>query len=206
MKIDFIYFDVGGVVVLDFSKTNKWNQLLADLKIPNNKVDQFNKYFDSKEIDFCIGKEPVDSLVPILKNRFEAQIDIDYSFLTDVVSRFEPNTSLQSIIKNLNSEYKIGLITNMYLGMLDLIFSKGLITDINWSYIVDSSVVGVAKPNNDIFKIACDKAGVKPENILFVENSPMHIKAAKQFGFNTLLYDPSSIEMSNNKLLQTLNS
>lgn len=41
-KIKFIYFDVGGVVILDYSKTNKWNEMLTDLGIPEELKPKFN--------------------------------------------------------------------------------------------------------------------------------------------------------------------
>jgi len=32
-NIKFIYFDVGGVAILDFSKTNKWKEITKALEI-----------------------------------------------------------------------------------------------------------------------------------------------------------------------------
>ena len=36
-KLSFIYFDVGGVVIQDFSGTNKWSQLKRELGIKKLK-------------------------------------------------------------------------------------------------------------------------------------------------------------------------
>ena len=41
-KISFVYFDVGGVVVKDFSDTNHWQNLKLYLGITANLEDQFD--------------------------------------------------------------------------------------------------------------------------------------------------------------------
>jgi len=40
------------------------------------------------------------------------------------------------------------------------------------------------------------------EEILFVENTPTHIKAAKKLNWKTFLYDPANPEKSSKKLLE----
>ena len=39
--IKFIYFDIGGVLLLDFSKTNKWLEMRRDLGISPDLDSQF---------------------------------------------------------------------------------------------------------------------------------------------------------------------
>jgi len=52
--------------------------------------------------------------------------------------------------------------------------------------------------------VAETQAGVVPEQILFVENSPMHIDAARARGWQTLLYDPVDADSSNDHLVSRL--
>lgn len=71
--------------------------------------------------------------------------------------------------------------------------------------IIDSSIVGLRKPQGAIYELAEKESTVKAENILFIENSIEHTDAAKKRGWQTLLYDPSDTSSSNKELLAKLN-
>ncbi|MBN1162512.1 HAD-IA family hydrolase [Patescibacteria group bacterium] len=204
MKIEFVYFDIGGVLVLDFSKTDKWNEMLDDLNVSEKDKPRLSTLFDKKEIDFCLGKEDVDSFITIMKDDFKLNLPKDYSFLADFANRFEPNPDLGKLVAKLKRRYKLGLLTNMYPKMLDLITKKNLLPKVNWDTIVDSSVVGFMKPQREIYEFATKQAGVLSNNILFVENSKVHIEEAKKLGWKTFLYDPSNIVGSNTALEEFL--
>jgi len=118
-----------------------------------------------------------------------------------IVNRFEPNSKLWEIAKDLKRNYKLGLLTNMYPNMLNLIIKKKLIPDLKWDAIVDSSIVGFVKPQKEIYELATKEAESEPNRILFIENSEMHMKGAQAIGWNTFLYDPVDTVLSNKNLL-----
>lgn len=184
--IKFVYFDVGGVLIKDFSKTDKWNELKIDLKIndPN-----FDVWFDDLEAKLLIGK---------------ASFENTKLTLNDFVSRFEMNPSIWPIVKEIKKKYRVGLLTGMYSGMLDAIFKSGVMPEIEWDVIVDSSVFGFKKPNIEIYKIAEEKAGFLGEEILFVDNTKKNLETAQSLGWQTFLYDSSDYVGSTEKL-RTLN-
>ena len=47
--VSFVYFDVGGVVVLDFSSTDKWEQLKKELSITKNNDAESESFWDKYE-------------------------------------------------------------------------------------------------------------------------------------------------------------
>lgn len=100
MVIKFIYFDVGGVVALDFSKTNKWDELLDDLGVNIQDRPEFNKLFDEEEPRYCMGKFRVDDFFEKYRDKFKLNLSPKYSFLDDFVSRFEPNPGLWILLPN----------------------------------------------------------------------------------------------------------
>ena len=67
--IKFIYFDVGGVVIKDFSGTNKWNDLKHELGIPSNRSQEFENIYDLYQDEINTNRE-IDSLLPIYKEKF----------------------------------------------------------------------------------------------------------------------------------------
>ncbi len=44
--IKFVYFDLGGVAELDYSKTNKWEELMHDLGLNPGQYEDFEKFFN----------------------------------------------------------------------------------------------------------------------------------------------------------------
>ena len=204
MSIDFIYFDVGGVVILDFSKTNKWNEMLFELGLKPEYMEKFIDLFDPEETKFCLGEKDTDSFVDVLKNEFGLDLPEDYSFLQDLVNRFEPNPKLGEIILKLKDKYRIGLLTNMYVNMLDEIKERKLLPDVGWDVVLDSSKVHLVKPQSEIYKLAEKMAGVSADKVLFVENNEKNVDAAKALGWKTYLYDPSNVEKSNKEFLKIL--
>lgn len=198
-RVEFIYFDVGGVLVLDFSKTNKWNQMLDDLNIPVEKREQFERLFDEFEVQICNGRN-INDFIAAAQKQLEIRFPQNYDMTSDFVNRFEPNLALGKIIKKLSDKYRLGLLTNMYPRMLDLITQEGLLPNAEWNAVVDSSVIKLSKPQLEIFKFAEAQAGVEANKILFVDNSKSHIEAATSLGWQTLLYDPKNLEESNQEL------
>ena len=194
---EFVYFDVGGVVILDFSGTDKWSQLKTELGILPEQINEFDAFWKKYEPELCAGRD-VESLIPLIKKQFSSQLPKDYSLLIDgFVNRFEANKSIWPILEKIHKKCRIGLLTNMYPHMLDLIRERGILPDIKWDVMIDSSIEGIQKPDYNIFKLGEQKAGSHGKEILFVENSSNNLNAAKKFGWNTLLYDPSRPEKAN---------
>lgn len=198
-QTNFIYFDVGGVVILDYSKTNKWEEMLNDLHIPDDKRTAFEELFDKYELQICVGMN-IDEFVTAATTQLGIEFPPHYSMLDDFANRFEPNPQLAEILSDLKQKYKIGLLTNMYPGLLDAIKARNLLPEIQWDVVIDSSVVGLRKPQAEIYELAEETSQTNPANILFIENSKSHVEAANQRGWKTVLYDPSDVEGSNKEL------
>lgn len=197
--IQFVYFDVGGVIVLDFSKTNKWEDMKRDLNIPPLIEKEFEKLYTKYEIASCLGDE-MDLFMEIAKKKFGIRFPKNYSILEDVVSRFEVNEAIHPLLDKHRNNYKMGLLTDMYKNMFNLIETKGLFPNIEWDNVVDSSLEGYRKPHKQIYKIAEMRAETDPESILFVENKQENIDAARKRGWQTFLYDPANPKSSTKEL------
>ena len=199
--ISFVYFDLGGVVELDFSGTNKWKLLKKELGITADKDNEFEDFWNKYEAEVNVGRD-VETLIPLIKEKFGSKLPKNYSFLINgFVNRFEVNKSIWPVIDKIHQKCRIGLLTNMYPHMFEAIKKRGLLPNVKWDAIIDSSIVGIKKPDPRIFELGEQKAGVKGNKILFVENSPIHVKAAKNFGWQTFLYDSAHPEDSSNRLL-----
>lgn len=201
-KIKFIYFDVGGVAILDFSKTNKWNEMLSDLGISDQIKDRFDELFDFHEKKICIG-EDINIFVNEARSNLGINFPPNYNMTADFVSRFEKNSNMLELLDNLKGKYRLGLLTGQYPNMLNLIFEKGLLPRDIWDVIIDSSVEGVTKPDPKIYEIAEKRASVKPNEILFIDNKASLLELPKERGWNVFEYDPATPEEST-KFLESI--
>ena len=53
---------------------------------------------------------------------------------------------------------------------------------------VSSSFVHIRKPDVEIFRLALDLAQVRPENVIFIDNTPMFIQIAQNLGIQGILH------------------
>ena len=135
--IKFVYFDVGGVAILDFSKTNKWDEVIKELGIKKDKVSSFLKYFEELTPKIHLGLD-IDTKRSELKEKFKIKIPNSYSITIDgFVSRFNKNESIWPAVKYAKENYKIGLLTNQYPRMLDEVKKRRLLPPISWDVIID---------------------------------------------------------------------
>ncbi len=132
------------------------------------------------------------------------RVPLEPSFVRKLVSQFKKNESIWPIINKVKEYYRVGLLTNMYSGMLAEIRKQGLLPEVQWDLIVDSSVEGFAKPDKEIYEIAQKRAGVKNEELFFIDNTFANIEAAKNLGWQTFWYDSKNYENSSNKLADFL--
>lgn len=57
--------------------------------------------------------------------------------------------------------------------------------------IVESSVVGVRKPEVEFYRIACEKLGIEPEQAVMLDDLGVNLKPAKEMGMTTIkVLDP----------------
>ena len=198
-KIKFIYFDVGGVLILDFSNTNKWQELKSDLGVAPEIDSEFEVVWKKYRERICLDFD-VDHLLPEIQKRVGLKIAKNYSLLNDFVNRFQANPSIWPILKIARNHYKIGLLTNMYPRMLKTIEKANLIPKLNWDVVIDSSQVMRQKPDPEIFELATKKSGFKNEEILFIDNSIKNTLAAQKIGWQVFHYDNKNPEKASREL------
>ena len=202
--ISFVYFDVGGVTVDDISGTGKWIKMKRDIGIKPKDDEEFDRFYDEYEKEVCLGKD-IDTIIPLIKERFHINFPSGYSMFFDFISRFKQNKYIWPVIDKIKQDCQVGLLTNMYPKMLPTMIEKELMPPVIWDVIIDSSIVYCWKPDLAIFKLAEQKANAKKKNILFIDNKIANINAAKNFGWQTFLYNPSDHDKSCVELLDYYN-
>ena len=98
--IKFVYFDVGGVVIKDFSKTNKWDDFMKGIGVKKSDYERFDKFWEELEVS---GMDEMESIVPLINENFNLSLPLNYNLLLDFVRRFEKNESIWPVIDKAKS-------------------------------------------------------------------------------------------------------
>ncbi len=97
------------------------------------------------------------------------------------------NEELLAYSQELRAKYKIGVLSNCRAGLFEDFFN-----DIERQQLFDtvvvSSEVGMAKPQPEIFYLVCKRLGIKPNEAILVDDTPMHCEAAASIGMHGLVY------------------
>lgn len=94
------------------------------------------------------------------------------------------------LLRGIRSKVPVVLVTNATTWLEENLSQLGL-TDLT-DHVVNSSLVGVAKPDPRIYRIAAEQAGVPALRCLFVDDTEANIDAARAAGMTAVLYRDAS--------------
>lgn len=179
--ISFLYLDINGCLVHFFHSA--FTKLSLETGASSEIIEStFWHYNDS----VCRGEMMIDEFNGEFAKKLGLKsIDWQKYYMDAVVPIKESHDVLIWASKN----YKVGLLSNIMPGFIDAMIKAGLIPNIRYDAIVDSSQVGAIKPESDIYKIAEGEAGVPPNEILFVDDSRTNLMAADRQGWKVLWFD-----------------
>ena len=55
-----------------------------------------------------------------------------------------------------------------------------------FDHVIESSKVGVRKPEVAFYELACETAGVEPDEVVFLDDLGINLKPAKAMGMRTI--------------------
>ncbi len=201
--IKTIIFDAGGVLFeTDWDKANK------DFKEKTGKV-LFIRSAGSKEAieEFdktIIGQGSMDKVLELLGIKKKDIKKAKKQYIEDYIRYKIINKELLSFIEKLKESYRVICLTdlspyhfeaNQKIGLFN-IFEK----------VFASNIVGMRKPDLNLFKKVLDELGVKPEEVIFIDDNQANIGAANYLGINAIYYtefpDITNLKKQINSLLR----
>lgn len=179
--IRFVYFDINGCMVRFFHRA--FGQLAHDTGASASLIETtFWHYNDA----VCRGELALDEFNHALAERLGVEsIDWQNYYLEAV----DPIIETRDLATWASEHYQIGLLSNIMPGFIEAMCERDLLPALPYASIIDSSEVGAIKPEADIYRIAQEKAGVDPSEILLVDDSRTNLMAASRAGWQTLWFD-----------------
>lgn len=179
--IRFAYFDINGCLVRFFHRA--FTQLAEDSGAPADIVETaFWHYNDA----VCRGEMSLDEFNQKLNHQLKMpKLDWQHYYMDAV----DPISEMSELVQWASKHYKIGLLSNIMPGFIEDMRVRGLIPDVNYSCIIDSSKVKAIKPETKVYEIAQQQAGVPASEILLVDDSRANVMAAEKHGWHVLWFD-----------------
>jgi putative hydrolase of the HAD superfamily len=194
--IEFVYFDIHGCLIRFFHRA--FTKAAHDTGASPDVVE--STYWHYNDLA-CRGEITMEELNKTLASKFGAkEFDWEKYYLQAV----ESVPAMPELMDWADEHYRIGLLSNIMPGFIDMLIEHKLIPKKAYDAVVDSSAVGAIKPEKKIYEVATQKAGVPADSILLVDDSRANLMAAEKFGWKVLWFDDYRPSESVKRVRQTL--
>lgn len=179
--VRFVYFDINGCLVRFFHPA--FTRLAQDTGKSADVIE--TAFWHLNEVT-CRG----DMTMSEFNQAFAERIGIDQlDWQSYYFEAIDPVTEMQDLLLWASEHYHVGLLSNIMPGFIQRMLTEGVLPKIPYTQIIDSSEVNAIKPEPRIFEIAQERAGVKPEEILLIDDSRSNLMAAEKQGWHVLWFD-----------------
>ncbi len=179
--ISFLYVDINGCMVHFFHAA--FSRIAQDTGVSSDIVETAFWHFNDA---VCRG----DITLAQFNQKFARHIGVETldwnSYYLDAI---EPVEGMSELLTWAAQHYRVGLLSNIMPSQIQAMIERGLLPKLKYDAIIDSSQVKVIKPEPAIYSIATEKAGVPPNEILFVDDSRANLMAAEQQGWRVMWFD-----------------
>lgn len=179
--VRFVYFDINGCLVRFFHRA--FVRLAEDSGTPADIVETtFWHYNDA----VCRGEMSMDDFNEVFADQLGMKSLKWEEYYLDAI---DPITEMHELVSWAAERYHVGLLSNIMPGLIDEMFNRKILPEVDYSSIIDSSKVGAIKPEQKIYEIAQDWAGCSSQEILLIDDSRANLMAAERMGWHVLWFD-----------------
>ncbi len=179
--VRFVYFDINGCLVRFFHRA--FTALAEDTGAPADLIETTFWHYNDL---ICRGEMLLEEFNQVMSKELKtSHLDWQKYYMGAV----DPIHEMHDLVRWASQYYGVGLLSNIMPGFIDAMLASGILPNVDYAAIVDSSVAGAIKPEPKIYELAQAKAAVRPEEILLVDDSRSNLMAAEKFGWHVLWFD-----------------
>lgn len=196
--IKFIYFDVGSVIVDNQAAVESVMNMYGVSR------DEIFAIVDANWKAGCRGTLSNKDYFALFTKKFG--ITHPSSDMTDFWSDHQTfYQETHDFIHELVKEYRLGILSNAELGILQKLLDKKKIPNVHWEVIVESAQHGTIKPEEKIYEIAESLVpDLKSEELFFIDDHVEMVEAAKKRGWHGEVFDPKDRKESIKRIQRRL--
>ena len=187
MKYKAIIWDFGGVITSSpfeaFNQFEEANGLPKDIiRTINSENPDTNAWakFESNSITIDVFNDL------FLKEAKAKGLDIKGR---DIIKLLKGSIrkNMVSFLRELKSDFKLGCITNNVKSSSEENNDNETKEAMSlFDHIIESSIVGIRKPNPEIYMMSCDALKVSPDQCIYLDDLGINLKPAIELGMTTI--------------------
>ena len=187
MKYKAIIWDFGGVITSSpfdaFNEFEEVNGIPKDIiRTINSENPDMNAWaqFESNSITI----DQFDDL--FLKEAKAKGFDIKGR---DIIKLLKGSIreNMVSFLRELKSNFKLGCITNNVKPSSEENTDNETKEAMSiFDHVIESSIVGIRKPNPEIYMMSCDALNVSPDQCIYLDDLGINLKPARELGMTTI--------------------
>jgi putative hydrolase of the HAD superfamily len=197
--IKVIAFDYGGVIKIN--ENDLFGDICNYLKI--DKEVWMREFFKTNDIYNTGDKGFEDTMISLASKFNDTEETRNYikKLLENSKDKSHINIGLIDMIRELkNRGYKTPLLSNNSSTLREKLLKHGIL-DL-FDEVIISGEVGCQKPEPEIFHFLFNKLNVKPDEVVFIDNTKEEFKYAQKIGYTPILYtDNESLKLELYKVL-----
>ncbi|MBP56401.1 MAG: HAD family hydrolase [Rhodobiaceae bacterium] len=187
MKYKAIIWDFGGVITSSpfeaFNEFEEENGLPKDIiRTINSENPDLNAWakFESNSIT-------IDEFNDLFLDEAKAKgFDIKGR---DIIKLLKGSIrkNMVSFLRELKSDFKLGCITNNVKSSSEENTDNETKEAMSiFDHVIESSIVGIRKPNPEIYMMSCDALNVSPDQCIYLDDLGINLKPARELGMTTI--------------------
>jgi FMN phosphatase YigB (HAD superfamily)/DNA-binding XRE family transcriptional regulator len=194
--ISFVYFDVNGTLVRFYQ--GAYAQLAQETGAQLDVIETAFWHYNDR---VCRGTMTMAEFNSRLAKRLNVDaVDWTAQYMA-AVQAIEP---MRKFAEWVAARYEIGLLTNIMPGLVHAMQQKHILPSLDFNAIIDSSEVGLLKPEPAMYELATTRANHQPGEILLIDDTRANLAAAEQAGWHVLWFDGYQPEESIAKIQHAL--
>jgi HAD superfamily hydrolase (TIGR01509 family) len=186
--VSFIFFDVNGCLVRFYQRA--FSRIAEDFDVPSDVVETAFWHFNDVA---CRGELTARDFNEALAERIGVK-DLDWAKY--YLEEAEAIAEMHEVVHWASQHYRVGLLTNIMPGLLNGLRSLNKVPALPYDAVVDSSELGLIKPEDAIYDLAQERAGVPANEILFIDDTKANLTAAEAHGWHVSWFDYARPEES----------
>ena len=180
-----VVFDIGGVLEItpDLGIHRLWETRLG---LPAGEMDE---RMADVWMRGSIGAISLKDVHQAIKDRLGLDEPRLAAYMADVWREYlgSANTELIGYARRLRPRYRTGIVSNSFVGARELEQAAYGFEDLV-DEIVYSHEVGMSKPDPRIYALVCERLGVRPREMIFLDDAQACVAGANEAGIHAIHY------------------
>lgn len=188
-NIKAVCFDFGGVIELH--EGNILKDLAKLLDVPFDDIK--NEYFRHNHLTNVKNMKWEDAALEIISlyDKTQKTKERALSMIRNFFSNGKLNTELLDIFKILKKQgFKVAIFSNNTLQLRERLIESGIIKLVD--EVVISAEIGFQKPHKEAFQVLFEKIDVRPEEVVFIDDTPKSLEKSDEIGYIPILFKNNS--------------